>query len=694
MRYLQKLEEIEGKYDALTAQLGDARTLADPSLYHKTAKAHADLREVAEKFRNWKDLEKNLAETKALLEDSSSDAGLKALAQEEIEQLQKQIAAIEEDLRVLLLPRDPNDEKNVVLEIRAGTGGDEATLFAQEMFRMYSRYAESQGWRMEALSTSVSGVGGLKEVIALIEGQKVYSKLKYESGVHRVQRVPATEQSGRIHTSAITIAVLPEADEVEIEIDPKDIRIDTFCSSGPGGQSVNTTYSAVRITHLPTGTVVSCQDEKSQIKNRAKALRVLRSRLYELKLEEQRKQITEERRSMVGSGDRSEKIRTYNFPQNRVTDHRIGLTLHQLDRVMDGRLDEIIEALVTTYQAEKLKGSAPRAHRHSTSPMSLREALRQGLKTLLDADIPSPELAAELLLMHVLGCDRGFLHSHPGTGIPSETAAKYFRLIEERLTGKPTQYITGHQEFWGLDFEVTPDVLIPRPETECLVEAVLGLVRPASDTRYGAGVPTGVLDCSGGVSPPVLTFQYPRRSQTPPGQTPSSAAIVDVGTGSGCIALALASELPGATLDAVDISPAALRVAGRNAQRLGRAARVRFCESDLLSVFLEEQPRRAFDVIVSNPPYVGLDELDKVQREVREFEPRLAWGGLGQAEEVYRRLFPQALELLKPGGHVAVEIGYQLQDRVITLLRDSWLDIEVRPDLSGLPRVVTARKPA
>ncbi len=359
MHYLEKLQEIEGKYDALTAQLGDARTLADPSLYHKTAKAHADLREVAEKFRNWKDLEKNLAETKALLEDSSSDAGLKALAQEEIEQLQKQIAAIEEDLRVLLLPRDPNDEKNVVLEIRAGTGGDEATLFAQEMFRMYSRYAESQGWRMEALSTSVSGVGGLKEVIALIEGQKVYSKLKYESGVHRVQRVPATEQSGRIHTSAITIAVLPEADEVEIEIDPKDIRIDTFCSSGPGGQSVNTTYSAVRITHLPTGTVVSCQDEKSQIKNRAKALRVLRSRLYELKLEEQRKQITEERRSMVGSGDRSEKIRTYNFPQNRVTDHRIGLTLHQLDRVMDGRLDEIIEALVTTYQAEKLKGSAP-----------------------------------------------------------------------------------------------------------------------------------------------------------------------------------------------------------------------------------------------------------------------------------------------------------------------------------------------
>jgi peptide chain release factor 1 len=280
---------------------------------------------------------------------------MKALAHEELADLEKRQTKVEEELRILLLPKDPNDEKNVVVEIRAGTGGDEATLFAQEIFRMYDRYAESQGWRVEVLSTSLSGIGGLKEVIALIEGQKVYSRLKYESGVHRVQRVPATEQQGRIHTSAITVAVLPEADEVEIEIDPKDIRIDTFCSSGPGGQSVNTTYSAVRITHLPTGMVVSCQDEKSQIKNRSKALRVLRSRLYEMKLQEQQKQITEERRSMVGTGDRSEKIRTYNFPQNRLTDHRIGLTIHQLDRVMNGKLDDIIEALSAYYQAEKLK---------------------------------------------------------------------------------------------------------------------------------------------------------------------------------------------------------------------------------------------------------------------------------------------------------------------------------------------------
>jgi peptide chain release factor 1 len=355
MHFVDKLEEIEKRYDELTAQLGDPGVLSDTALYQKTAKAHSEVSQVVEKYREWKSIRKQLEETKALLAEASTDPEMKALAHEELAELENRQGRVEEDLRVLLLPQDPNDEKNVVLEIRAGTGGDEASLFAQEIFRMYNRYAESQGWKVEVLSTSLSGIGGMKEGIALIEGQKVYSKLKYESGVHRVQRVPATEQQGRIHTSAVTVAVLPEADEVEIEIDPKDIRIDTFCSSGPGGQSVNTTYSAVRLTHLPTGMVVSCQDEKSQIKNRAKGMRVLRSRLYEMKLQEQQKQITEERRSMVGTGDRSEKIRTYNFPQNRLTDHRIGLTIHQLDRIMEGRLDDIVAALISYYQAEKLK---------------------------------------------------------------------------------------------------------------------------------------------------------------------------------------------------------------------------------------------------------------------------------------------------------------------------------------------------
>jgi peptide chain release factor 1 len=303
------------------------------------------------KYREWKKVEEELSQARPMLLDS--DPGMREMAQEEIARLEPERARIEEELAILLLPKDPNDEKNIVLEIRAGTGGDEATLFAAETFRMYSRYAESLGWRVEVTSSSESPVGGLKEVIALVSGHNVFSKLKYESGVHRVQRVPVTEQQGRVHTSAITVAVLPEADEVEVKLEPKDIRIDTFCSSGPGGQSVNTTYSAVRITHLPTGLVVSCQDEKSQIKNRAKAERVLRSRLYELELEKQQAAVGAERRSMVGTGDRSEKIRTYNFPQNRVTDHRIGFTLHQLDFVMDGKLDPVIDALVTYYRTQQ-----------------------------------------------------------------------------------------------------------------------------------------------------------------------------------------------------------------------------------------------------------------------------------------------------------------------------------------------------
>ncbi len=360
MQYLEKLDKIEVRFEELTKQLADSEVIGDSDRYRKIAKEQSDLGEIVEKYRNWKKTHADLEDARQMLNDA--DPELRQMAVDEVARQEPSLLAIEEELKLLLLPRDPHDEKNVVLEIRAGTGGDEATLFAAEVFRMYSRYAESQSWRVEVTSMSESAVGGLKEVIALVSGKKVYSKMKYESGVHRVQRVPVTEQQGRVHTSAITVAVMPEADEVEVVIDmKKDLRIDTFCSSGPGGQSVNTTYSAIRITHLPTGTIVSCQDEKSQIKNRDKALRVLRSRLYEMELEKQQAQLGAERKSMVGSGDRSEKIRTYNFPQNRVTDHRIGLTLHQLDMVMDGRVDAILEALITHYQSEKMKGPSEAA---------------------------------------------------------------------------------------------------------------------------------------------------------------------------------------------------------------------------------------------------------------------------------------------------------------------------------------------
>jgi len=350
----ERLDQIETRYEELTRQLSSPEIMNDSSKYQKAAKAHSEIAPAVEKYREYKDIKRGIAESRAVLVDEK-DPDMRAYAQEELNKLEGRVGAVEEELKVLLLPKDPNDEKDVILEIRAGTGGDEATLFAAEMFRMYTRYAETQGWKVEVLSTSESSAGGLKEVIALIEGKRVFSRLKYESGVHRVQRVPATEQQGRVHTSAVTVAVLPEAEDVDIKIEAKDLRIDTFCSSGPGGQSVNTTYSAVRITHIPTNTVVSCQDEKSQIKNREKGMRVLRSRLYEMEMQKQQDALAKERKAMVGSGDRSEKIRTYNFPQNRVTDHRIGLTIHQLQEVMDGKLQPLFDALITYFQAEKLK---------------------------------------------------------------------------------------------------------------------------------------------------------------------------------------------------------------------------------------------------------------------------------------------------------------------------------------------------
>lgn len=353
----EKLEQIEKNYEELTAQISSPEIMADMKAYAKTMKQHRSLGEIVEKFREVKKMRSDLEGARDL-EQIADDDEMREMAALEAADLEERLEAAEEALKVLLLPKDPNDEKNVILEIRAGTGGDEATLFAAEILRMYARYAERQGWKMEIMEASDTGVGGIKEAVAMIEGDNVYSKMRFESGVHRVQRVPQTETQGRIHTSAITVAVLPEAEEVDVQINQNDLRIDTFCSSGPGGQSVNTTYSAVRITHLPTSVVVSMQDEKSQIKNREKAMRVLRARLQEIEEQKQHDALSAERKSMVGSGDRSEKIRTYNFKENRVTDHRIGMTVHQLDLVMEGQIDEFIDALRTHYQTEKLQAEA------------------------------------------------------------------------------------------------------------------------------------------------------------------------------------------------------------------------------------------------------------------------------------------------------------------------------------------------
>jgi peptide chain release factor 1 len=351
---LDKLNSVEANYEELTTLLASQSVQSDANEYRKHAKALAEIEPLVERYREYKSVLTELVQAQELL--NSGDEDMRELAREELRGLETRRDALVADLKILLIPKDPNDEKNVMLEIRAGTGGEEAALFASELFRMYKKFADAQGWRVEVMSASDSDVGGLKEVIATIEGRGVYSKLKYESGVHRVQRVPATEASGRVHTSTVTVAVLPEAEEVDVHIDPKDLRIDTFCSSGPGGQSVNTTYSAVRITHIPTGTVVSQQDEKSQIKNKAKAMRVLRSRLYEMELRKQQEAIAKDRRSQVGTGERSEKIRTYNFKENRITDHRVNFTTHRLSEVLNtGDLAELLDNVSTYYQSEKLK---------------------------------------------------------------------------------------------------------------------------------------------------------------------------------------------------------------------------------------------------------------------------------------------------------------------------------------------------
>jgi peptide chain release factor 1 len=349
-----KLDQLEARYEELGAQLGDPALLSDQKKFQAVAKQHRDLEPTVEKFRQFRKLRDGIADAKAML----ADPDMREMAEMELAELEPKLPTVEEELKVLLLPKDPNDDKNIVIEVRAGTGGDEASLFVAEVFRMYLRFAEQHKWKVEVLSQTDSDVGGLKDITAIFEGDKVYSQMKYESGVHRVQRVPATETQGRVHTSAITVAVLPEAEEVDIKIEQKDLRIDTFCSSGPGGQSVNTTYSAIRITHLPTNTVVSCQDEKSQIKNREKAMRVLRSRLYEVEAERVHQLQAQDRKAQIGSGDRSEKIRTYNFPQNRLTDHRIGLTNHQLAMVMEGLLQPTVDALIAHDTAERLKATA------------------------------------------------------------------------------------------------------------------------------------------------------------------------------------------------------------------------------------------------------------------------------------------------------------------------------------------------
>ena len=572
---------------------------------------------------------------------------MRELAEQELATLEERQEALLAEVKVLLLPTDPNDEKNVMLEIRAGTGGDEAGLFAADLFRMYTRFAERQGWKVEVLSSHETGMGAIKEVIALIQGQRVYSQLKYESGVHRVQRVPATEASGRIHTSTATVAVLPEAEEVDITIDPKALRIDTFCSSGPGGQSVNTTYSAVRITHIPTGLVVSQQDEKSQIKNKAKGMKVLRSRLYELEMRRQQAEIAQDRRSQVGTGERSEKIRTYNFPQSRITDHRIGFTTHQLPAVLDGELDQLIDAVVTHFQSEDLKAL------RDGFGMRLIEHVNAARDQLASAGLAAADAAfdAEVLARHALGWDRATYLSGRGDRPPESFAARYGAFVTRRARREPVSCIVGVREFWGLDFELTRDVLMPRPDSELIVEEALSLVAATPDANRWT--------------------------------------IVDVGTGSGCLAVSLACGLPEARVVATDVSADALAVARRNADRHNVADRVHFVRTRFFDGL-----NAAPDLIVANMPYVPTLAVDQLAPEVRSWEPRVALDGGGDGLDLIRELAVRAERQLTPGTHLILEFGLGQDDELRHLIdqREGLELIKLRADLQEIPRTAVIRR--
>ena len=660
-----KLTEVAARYDAVQAELGRPEVLEDPSEIRRLGQELSQLEPVVEAFRRLEATRAELAGAREMRDTAEGDEELKAMAREEIDSLEADETRLIEELKVLLLPRDPNDDRDVILEIRAGAGGDEAALFAAELYRMYVRYSQRHRYTPELLSLNETGIDGIKEAIVQVHGDGAYSRLKFEGGVHRVQRIPATESSGRIHTSTATVVVLPEVDEVEITIDEeRDLRIDVKRSSGPGGQSVNTTDSAVRITHLPSGLVVEIQDEKSQHKNKAKAMAVLRSRLYDLEQQKQRAADSAARRSMVGSGDRSDKVRTYNFPQDRVTDHRIGLTVHSLPSVMDGDLDHLIDALQMADQAERLS--------------TLTEADGPGLTWRRPASCctrapiacapPDPRRPASTpssSSAFSVGVDRTAIVAHHDAPVGADAETRYRASIDRRAAGEPVAYIRGIKEFHGLAFVVDDRALIPRPETEALVDAAQDeVMRRLTATDRPAG------------APPIR--------------------IADVGTGSGAVAIALVASLrrrrahEEVLVLATDVSPDALDLARENAVGHAVADQVRFIEADLLPPVVADP----FDIVLANLPYVRSDAMAGLP-VATSFEPSLALDGGPDGLRVIERLLDRLPEALGAGRRRVPRDRRRpgRGDRGARRDRPAGWTCSVRPDLAGLPRVAVVGRP-